>query len=216
MKQHTCMFLLALILTFSIQTKAAMSEEVVQIQKQWAQVNYMPDGDAKEKAFEKLSKAATQIRLNHPKDAESWIWEGIIYSSYAGAKGGISALGLAKKAKAAYEEALNIDEAALNGSAHTSIGVLFHKVPGWPLGFGSDKKAVKHLKKGLVMNPDGIDSNFFYAQYLVEEESDYLNAKNYLEKALDASPRPSRPVADLERRKEVKLLLAEVVKELED
>lgn len=216
MKQHTCMFLLALILTFSIQTKAAMSEEVVQIQKQWAQVNYMPDGDAKEKAFEKLSKAATQIRLKHPKDAESWIWEGIIYSSYAGAKGGISALGLAKKAKAAYEEALNIDEDALNGSAHTSIGVLFHKVPGWPLSFGSDKKAVKHLKKGLVMNPDGIDSNFFYAQYLVEEESDYLNAKNYLEKALEASPRPSRPVADLERRKEVKLLLAEVVKELED
>ncbi|MDJ1141103.1 hypothetical protein QNI24_12660 [Marinicella sp. X102] len=192
-----------------------MSEEVVEIQKQWAEVNYMPDGDAKEKAFEKLSNVATQIRLNHPQDAESWIWEGIVYSSYAGAKGGIGALSLAKKAKAAYEEAIQIDGSALNGSAYTSLGILYSKVPGWPIGFGSDKKAMKLLKQGLKYNPEGIDSNYFYAEFLYEEE-DYLTAKNHLQKAKSAEPRTDRPKADEGRHREIEQLLVKVNEELAD
>ena len=96
------------------------------------------------------------------------MWEGIIVSSLAGEKGGLGALGLVKQAKAIYEHAIQIDGKALDGSAYNSLGVLYYKVPGWPLGFGDKDKAKELLQKALALNPQGIDPNYFFGEYLVE------------------------------------------------
>lgn len=193
---------------------ADMTSEVKAIQSQWAEVNYMPDSDAKQKAFEQLAKTATQITLNKHNLPEALVWEGIVYSSYAGAKGGIGALGLAKKARKSYEAAIALDGDVLDGSAYTSLGVLYYKVPGWPLGFGSDKKAQDYLEKGLVLNPDGIDSNYFYAEFLYEEKDDLNQAKKHLIKAAAAKSRPERRTADSGRQQDIKLLMLVIDKEL--
>ncbi len=208
--------LLTLATFASNQSLAAMTDEVKHIQSQWAVVNYMADGDAKEKAFEQLSQAATQVAMQQRNQPEGLIWEGIVYSSYAGAKGGLGALGLAKHAKKSYEAAIEIDGDALDGSAYTSLGVLYSKVPGWPIGFGSDKKAMEFLQKGLEKNPDGIDSNYFLAEFLYEEEEDYPKAKEYLIKAKAAAPRTDRPKADAGRRQEIADLMLEIEEELND
>ena len=60
----------------------------------------------------------------NPGRAEPLIWEGIVISSLAGAKGGLSALGLVKQARVRYEAAMKIDDKALDGSAYNSLGVL--------------------------------------------------------------------------------------------
>ena len=52
--------------------------------------------------------------------AEPLIWEGIVVSSEAGARGGLGALSLCKDAKQRLEEALKINDKALNG-AHTRM-----------------------------------------------------------------------------------------------
>ena len=141
--------------------------------------------------------------------AEPLIWEGIVLSTTAGVKGGLGALGLAKDSKAKLEAALKIDPKALQGSAYTSLGTLYHKVPGFPVGFGSDKKAKEYLEKSLAINPDGIDPNYFYGELLFDDD-DYAGAKKHLEKALQAPPRPSRQSADEGRRKEIRVLLAKI------
>ncbi|MES1943023.1 TPR repeats containing protein [Salinisphaera sp. PC39] len=187
---------------------ADFDARLLDIQHAWAHANYEVSGDARERAFEDLEERAAAFRAAYPDRAEALIWEGIVLSTYAGVKGGLGALGLAKKARADYEKALEMDETALAGSAHTSLGVLYYKVPGWPLGFGSNDKAEKHLRKALSINPDGIDPNFFYAEYLVDEKGDYRAARRHLEKALSAPDRPDRPVADAGRRAEVRRLLA--------
>jgi len=64
-----------------------------------------------------------------PDRAEPLIWEGIVVSSLAGAKGGLGALSLAKQAKTLYEGALKLQPEALEGSAYNSLGVLYYKVP---------------------------------------------------------------------------------------
>jgi hypothetical protein len=69
------------------------------------------------------------------------IWEGIINSSWAGAIGGLGALGKVKAAKASLEQAMKLDPNALQGSAYTSLGTLYDQVPGWPIGFGDADKA---------------------------------------------------------------------------
>jgi Tfp pilus assembly protein PilF len=120
----------------------------------------------------------------------------------------MAASGPAKRAKAHYEAALKIRPDVLDGSAYNSLGVLYYKVPGWPVGFGSDKKAQELLQKALAVNPRGIDPNFFYGEFLVEQGKP-REAMTYLERALQAPPRPGRDIADAGRREEARKLLEE-------
>lgn len=205
-----------ILMLFNFSAIAAMTDEVKSIQSRWAVVNYMPDGDAKEKAFDQLAEQADQATLVNHNLPEALVWQGIVYSSYAGAKGGLGALSLAKHARKAYEAAIDMNGDVLNGSAYTSLGVLYYKVPGWPLGFGSDKKAEQHLLKGLENNPDGIDANYFYAEFLFEETDRMKEALAYVNKAERAKDRPERPKADAGRREEIKRLKRAIERELDN
>lgn len=188
---------------------AALDADLLKLQQAWAHVNYEVNGDAQEKAFEDLVKQADALVADWPQRAEPLIWKGIVLSTYAGAKGGLGALGLVKDAKAALEQSLAIDEKALEGSAHTSLGSLYYQVPGWPIGFGDDDEAEAHLRAALEINPNGIDPNYFFGDYLIEQGKED-RAKAYLERALQAPPRPNREVADAGRRAEIEALLQEV------
>ncbi len=183
------------------------------LQTRWAEINYRLPAADREKDFAKLSAEAASMVRNDPS-AELLIWQGIILSTYAGAKGGLGALDLVKQAKASLEEAIKLDPKALDGSAYTSLGALYYQVPGWPVGFGDEEQAEVLLKKALTMNPDGIDPNYFYGDFLYREGR-YTQAQAVLEKALAAPDRPGREVADNGRRAEVKALLKEVRSELD-
>jgi len=193
---------------------AAFNTELLSIQQSWAKVNYeTPAGDARAQAFDQLEKRAEKFTQQHPGRAEALIWEAIIESSYAGAKGGLGALGLAKEARGNLEAALKLNPNALDGSAYTSLGTLHYKVPGFPVGFGDHDKARKLLKKALEINPNGIDPNYFYGEFLYEE-GEYAQALQYLDKAAKAAPRPGRELADKGRHGEIAALTAKVKKEL--
>ncbi len=168
----TLLISLSLISSFAI---ASVEEDVSTLQKGWEKVKYQSPESAHEKGFESLIKEANQLVVQNPNRAEILIWQGIIESSYAGAKGGLGALGHVKNAKKTFEKALEINPMALDGSAYTSLGSLYYQVPGWPIGFGDDKKAAEYLKKGLSINPDGIDPNYFYADFLFRS-GDYPGA----------------------------------------
>jgi tetratricopeptide (TPR) repeat protein len=182
--------------------------QLADIQQRWAVANYQITAPKEKlKALEALSTEAHRFSQEHPNRAEPLIWEGIVLSTCAGAKGGVGALGLAKKSRAVLEAALQIDDKALDGSAYTSLGVLYSKVPGFPLGFGDDDKAQDLLVKALTINPYGIDPNYFYAQHLCDH-NECRDAKRYLERALHAPPRPGRELADAGRHREAMELLA--------
>ncbi len=193
---------------------AQTNEELLaELQHDWAIANYELAGDKQIGAFEALIERSNAAVSSNPRSAEVLIWNGIIKSTFAGVKGGVGALKYAKQARKSLEAAMDIDANALNGSAYASLGTLYFKVPGWPIGFGSDKKAVQLLQQAIEINPDGIDSNYFYADYLRDQE-DFANAEKYLLKAQQAMPRPDRPVADAGRQKEIQVALLEVRKKL--
>lgn len=187
-------------------TAAPVDDAVTQLQREWEVVRYQAAPAEREKRFEALAARAHQASLAHPGRSEPLVWEGIILSSLAGEKGGLGGLGLVKQAKALYETAIQLDASALEGSAYNSLGVLYYKVPGWPVGFGNKDKARELLQKALAINPKGIDPNFFYAEYLVETKQPE-QAIAHLERALQAPPRPGRELADSGRREEVRALL---------
>ena len=188
---------------------APVDDAVAELQRDWEVIRYQTPSAEREKRFEMLSGKAHKVVEAYPGRSEPLIWQGIIVSSLAGEKGGIGALGLVKQAKADYEQALQIDPKALDGSAYNSLGVLYYKVPGWPLGFGDKVKAKELLQKALAINPQGIDPNYFYGEYLVETKQSG-EAVAYLERALQAPSRPGRQVADASRREEMRALLAKI------
>ena len=200
-------FTLSLLLIPAVLFAQAGDTTVAELQHDWAIANYQLTGDAQEKAFDALIARSDAAVSGNPKSADLLIWDGIIKSSFAGAKGGLGALSLAKAARDSLEAALKLDDQALDGSAYTSLGTLYASVPGWPVGFGNDKKAAKMLQKAIEINPDGIDSNYFYADYLLQEKQ-YKKAEEYLLKAQNAAPRPDRQVADEGRQEEIHAALS--------
>ena len=121
------------------------------LQARWAEINYQLPKEQREKAFALLSEDAQKAVAAEPDAAELQIWNGIILSTYAGAKGGLGALGLVKEAKASLEQGLTLDPKALSGSAYTSLGSLYYQVPGWPVGFGDDEKAEHDIAKTWML-----------------------------------------------------------------
>lgn len=188
---------------------AGVPEEVSNLQQKWEQIRYKTPAAAQEAQYEQLVAEAQKTAAGNPGSADVLIWYAIIESTYAGAKGGLGALSHVKSARKALEQAIAINPDALNGSAYTSLGSLYYQVPGWPIGFGDDKKALEYLKKGLAINPDGIDPNYFYGDFLFRK-GEYAEAERALNKALQAAPRPGRKVADEGRRGEIEQLLAKI------
>ncbi|MFC5717353.1 TRAP transporter TatT component family protein [Pseudomonas sp. GCM10022188] len=181
-------------------------QSLKQLQSRWAEINYQLPEAQREAAFERLAGEAEAALRAEPRAPELLIWRGIILSTWAGAKGGLGALDLVKQARGQFEQALQLDPKALDGSAYTSLGSLYYQVPGWPVGFGDDERAERLLKQALILNPNGIDPNYFYGDFLLREKR-YAEAEKALQKALAAPPRPGREVADAGRRKEAQALL---------
>ncbi|MEX0943786.1 MAG: tetratricopeptide repeat protein [Pseudomonadales bacterium] len=190
-------------------TAAVVAAPIDPLQQGWAVANYELEGDEQIAAFEQLIVDAQRSVAQYPDDAGVYIWQGIIQSTYAGTVGGLGALKWVKAARKSLEQAMEIDAMALQGSAYTSLGALYYQVPGWPIAFGSAKKAQELLEAALQINPDGIDPNYFYADFLVNQK-EYDRARLVLIKALAADARPGRELADNGRRNEIRQLLARI------
>jgi len=188
---------------------SAADESVASLQREWAIVNYQKEGKEQLAAYLTLIDYAHKSVEQHPDDVAVLVWRGIIQSSYAGAKGGLGALAYAKSAKIDFERAIARNPEVLDGSAYTSLGILYLNVPGWPIGFGDDGKAEALLEKALALNPKGIDTNFFYADFLINEKR-YDEAELHLAIALNAPHREGRALADQGRRQEIRAAMASI------
>lgn len=179
---------------------------ILRIQHEWARIHYqLPEAD-QDKAFATLEEQAGALEKAYPNRAEPKVWRAIVLSTHAGVSGGLGALSKVKAARDLLLKAEEIDANALHGSVYTSLGSLYYQVPGWPIGFGDDDKAEIMLKKALAINPDGIDPNYFYGDFL-QRQGRASEALVVLEKALRAPARPNREDADTGRRHEIEMLI---------
>jgi tetratricopeptide (TPR) repeat protein len=194
--------LAAALFAVAAQAEEGLDPAIVQLQHDWAKANYSTPRDQQEAAFKALTERAHQISASSNDKAEAMIWEAIVQSGYAKAKGGMGALKHAEQARDLLLAAAKINPQALQGSAYTSLGSLYYKVPRWPIGFGDKKKAREYLEKALQINPDGIDPNYFYADFLLEQ-GERTKAIEYFNKALNAPARPGREDADAGRRVDI-------------
>lgn len=211
--RKTLLSFMLVFLSFSNAAFAGMNEDIIQLQKSWEKLKYQTPASSQEKGFEELLEQSKSVTAQYPDKAEPLIWQGIIEATFAGVRNGISgqlaALSLVKNAKKSFDEAIKINPYAAHGSAYTSLGSLYYQVPSWPISFGDNDKAKEYLTKGLELNPDGIDSNYFYGDYLYKT-GDASKAEKVLRKALQAPAREGREIADEGRKKEINDLLKKI------
>ena len=207
--------LLVSLSTAGLAAQPTLDEEIAEIGHHWAKVTYQTPEAAQEAAYRPVIAEARQIALNFPDRAEPLIWEAIVLANAAKAEGGLGALAKAKEARALLLSAEKINPSALDGSIYNSLGSLYAKVPGWPLGFGDKKKAKAYFDKALALNPNGIDPHYFYAD-LLADEGEYAQAVEHLKRALAAPARPGREDADSGRHQQVMQLLASIRKDHSD
>lgn len=198
---YTCLAML----TSAAFADEMLDNELATLQHAWAKATYQTSKDQQEPAFKALTEQAHQLTTQHPDANEAMIWEAIVLSGYAKSMGPlhpVNALKAAEQARDLLLASIKTNPQALHGSAYTTLGSLYFRVPGWPIGFGDKKKGREYLEKAIQLNPTGIDSNYFYADFL-RAQGDYSQAVTYYQKALQAPARPGREDADAGRKQEI-------------
>jgi tetratricopeptide (TPR) repeat protein len=191
--------------------------EIETLSRSWAHINYEIK-DARQEAVEaqQLAAVAGDLARRYPNRAEPLAWQALILLSEADARHNMRSLELAGQARKLLERAAKIDPNAIGpGSIYANLGSLYAQVPGFPIGFGDAGKARAYFDKAVGANPAGLDSNYFYGDFLYRQ-GDKAHAIQTLEKAMSAPPRPGRELADRGRKWEASELLGKIRHKIKD
>jgi tetratricopeptide (TPR) repeat protein len=184
--------------------------EVHRLQSTWEAIKFgVPEGDEQTKQMNALGDEADAVAAKFPDRPEVLIWDGIITSERASLASAFSALGLAKRARDILQNAYELAPAKLDAGATTSLGVLYYRVPGFPIGFGDKAKARQLLEQATKLAPTGLDAWYFYGDFLYEQK-EYSKAAEVFHHALGIPPHPDRPVWDKNRRLVIEERLASI------
>ncbi len=206
--QRTTVALVATLLLGGTAHRAfAADDAAMSLAHEWSQATFELPKEQRVDALDALGTRAEAAIATDPSNPDLLTWAGIIEASYAGEKGGLGALSAAKRARSHLEAALEIDPDALEGGARSTLGTLYAKVPGWPVGFGNDGKAEELLSTAAEQHPDAMNPLYFYGDYLAEEGRTQ-EAREWLEKAAAVPVRPEYRVADEGRLDEIRARLA--------
>jgi len=176
------------------------------VKDEWEMTFYTLPPDQQEPILKTLSMKADTLIQKYPDAAESYLLAGLIQCSLAANEGGFSALGRVKKARQFVLQAMDKDPLAMEGSGYVILGNLYYRLPGWPISFGDNKVARSYLESAIRLYPEGLDTNYFYGDFLLDE-GDARAALPYLEKADKAPVRPISRLSDMKLKEELKISL---------
>lgn len=196
------------LLLFSAQLLASdLNASIATLESDWASAYYQNDESRQKQAYPELLEKAKELVNRYPNAAEPKIWQATIMSTNAAFESSLTALATLETAKKLLEEAIRINPKALDGAAYVTLGTLYYMLPGWPVSFGDDDMAEQLLKASLQINPDGIDANYFYADFLLRQDR-ATEAEAFFHKASQAPVRKQQVFADTQLQNEAKLALA--------
>ncbi len=200
--------LVVFLLLFSLPLWASdLTTSIASLETAWATTYYINNESQQKQAYPQLIEQAQELANRYPNSAEPKIWQATILASSAEFQSPLQALATIKQAKTLLEQAIKLNPQAMDGAAFVTLGSLYYMVPSWPVSFGDTQKAEQLLKASLAINPNGIDANYFYADYLLQQDR-LAEAEIYFNKAAQSPIRSQQPLADSQLQNEAKLALA--------
>ena len=199
-------FVVFLILFATPLLASELNASIASLESDWANAYYQFDDARQKQTYPKLLEQAAELVKQYPDAAEPKIWLATILATNAAFESPLTALSSLKNAKVLLETAIGINPKALDGSAYVTLGTLYYMLPGWPVSFGDDEMAEAYLKASLDINPNGIDANYFYADFLLRQDR-VTEAEVFFQKAVVAPARKSQLYADTQLQNEAKLAM---------
>jgi tetratricopeptide (TPR) repeat protein len=176
-------FVVFLLLFTQSAVSGSMNERVSEIEGSWADTREIEATPERKNIFLQLVSDITDVVVEFPSQAEPLILKSAILLTMAEDASSFVALGLVNEAKDLLQKAIGINPEASKGSALVTLGVLYYKVPSWPIAFGDNDEAETYLLKALDVDPEGIGSNYYYGEFLLEQGKEE-QAVSFLNKAL--------------------------------
>lgn len=187
----------------------AFESELFSLQNRWEHTVTALPANQRVSTLKSLAEEAGQLAGQYSDEAEVLVWQGIILASYARERGGLGALGTAGDARDVLEQAITIDPQGVNGSAYVTLGALYDRAPGRPLGFGNSNTAERMFQRALEIRPDGIDVNYYYAAFL-KEEGNAQAAREHAQRAVNGTARDNRQASDEALRRDAETMLSQL------
>lgn len=184
-----------------------LNTSIANLESAWASVYYQTDEVRQKQTYPQLLAQSADLVKHQPAAAEPKIWLATIMATNAAFEPALTALSTLEKAKGLLEEAINLNPKALDGAAYVTLGTLYYMLPGWPVSFGDNDKAEQLLKASLAINPAGIDANYFYADFLLQQDRS-TEAEVFFQRAVQAPIRKQQVFADTQLQNEAKLALS--------
>lgn len=176
------------------------------LEQEWAAVYYNAIQADPSAEYQKLLSKAQALAEQFPTNAEPLLWEAIIIATDANHQPPLKALECIKRARDLLLRTILIDPNGVNGSAQVTLGTLYYLSPPWPIAFGDDHKAEELFLAALKINPDSIEANYFYGDFLLSQNQSDL-ATPYFKKALTIPARSHQLFSDQNLQQQASLAM---------
>ncbi len=127
------------------------------------------DKDRRVHLFESCVAIADQALALNANDVRGLFWKAAAMGKMAEDSGVLSALRMLRPMEKMLLKVVALDERYENAGAHRALGRMYHKLPGFPISFGSNQKALMHLKRAHALFPQDVITRAFYAEVLYDE-----------------------------------------------
>lgn len=132
------------------------------------------------------------LKLND-SDVRGLFWKSAAMGKIAEDSSIVNAMRMLRPMQNMLLKVIELDEYYENAGAHRALGRMYHKLPGFPISFGSNEKALMHLKRAHELFPQDVITRAFYAE-LLYDTGDKAGARRHAEFVLIT------PIADEDAR----------------
>jgi len=118
--------------------------------------------------FEHSIAMADQALMLNDNDVRGLFWKAAAMGKIAEDSGMLNALRMLQPMQDLLLKVVELDERYENAGAHRALGRIYHKLPRFPISFGSNQKALAHLKRAHELFPQDVITRAFYAELLYD------------------------------------------------
>lgn len=126
------------------------------------------DKERRIRLFETAIGIADQSLALNANDVRGLFWKAVAMGKAAEDSGIFNALRMLRPMEALLLKVVELDEKYENAGAHRALGRMYHQLPGFPISFGSNQKALMHLRRAHELFPDDVITRAFYAELLYD------------------------------------------------
>jgi len=145
------------------------------------------DNKEKEAYLSAGVEAGKQAVKANPDDVAANLWYAANMGAHGVVRGIMSSLFYIKDIDKAGKKALAADKTFFHGAPLRLLGRFYHQCPGFPIGPGDNKKAVKMLEEAVETGPDFYMNHVYLADALISRYKK-ADAKKLLQQVIEADP----------------------------